>query len=274
MGWGFSKMGRIATVAAVLAAYWVAPAHGALLQNDGFTPGDQSNCQLGFAAGESAAAAFSVPPADYPIRIDSLQVLGCDSTVDVNLQVFPDDLDADPEPDGGALYTSPDAVPLVPGLQNLDISGGGTFVSGGGLRVAVTGATEGVRLATDAEDGSLAQPNNSIFAEGAWHFSDFFGFTRDFVIRANYTSLSGVEITKKPKETVKTSKRKALVKFEFEIDGSNLDFECKLDGGGFKDCSSPHQFKVGKGSHTFAVRAVSGDVKGDPASYTFKVKRK
>jgi hypothetical protein len=274
MGWGFSKMGCAATVATALAACWVAPAQGAVLQNDTFTPGEQSNCQLGFVEDESAAAAFAPPPADYPIRIDSLEVLGCDSTVNVNLEVFPDALDGTPVPEGGALYTSPVPVALAPGLQIFDISGSGTFVLEDGLRVAVTGPTAGVRLATDDVDGGLAQPNNTIFAEGAWHFSDFFGFTHDFVIRANYTSLSGVEFTKTPKKTVKTRKKKATVKFEWEIEGDVPDFQCRFDDDEFEACDSGDAFKVGKGGHRFEVRGTAGEVTGDPASYEFKVKRK
>jgi hypothetical protein len=262
-----------AVTVAALAATGASAAQAAVLKNDGFGPGDPSNCQLGFAAEESAAAGFAAPAADYPIRIDSLKVLGCNSTMNVNLEVFPDDLDSDADPEGGASYTSPAPVSLAPGLQTFDISGAGTYVLSGGLRVAVTGVTEGVELATDA-DGTIVQPNNTVALKSIWNFSSAFAFTQDFVIRADYTALSGVEITKRPKAIVKTRRRKARVTFEFEIEGDNLDFECKLDDGAFKDCSSPHVIKVGKGPHTFEVRAVSGSVAGDPESYSFKVKRR
>ena len=175
--------------------------------------------------------------------------------------MFPDNLNSE-TPSGGASYTSPLPVTLNPGMQTFDISGAGVYIGSGGVRVAVTGSGAGVQLAAD-DDGITAE-HNTIFTEGLWHYAEELAISNDFVIRANYTPLSGVEITKKPKSTVKTNKRKALVTFEFDLNGSGLEFECKLDDASYNGCSSPQLYKVRKGSHKFQVRATSSDVTATP----------
>lgn len=82
-------------------------------------------------------------------------------------------------------------------------------------------------------------------------------------------------VTKSPKKTVKTKRRKARVRFEFRSSDDGSTFACKLDGGAFRSCTSPRSYKVGKGSHTFQVRAIDSAGLPDPtpASFRFKVKR-
>jgi hypothetical protein len=62
-------------------------------------------------------------------------------------------------------------------------------------------------------------------------------------------------------------------KFSFKADES-ATFECKLDGGAFKSCSSPDALSgLGQGSHTFEVRAtdLAGNREATPQSYTWKI---
>jgi peptidoglycan/xylan/chitin deacetylase (PgdA/CDA1 family) len=62
-------------------------------------------------------------------------------------------------------------------------------------------------------------------------------------------------------------------KFSFKADES-ATFECKLDGGVFKSCSSPDTLSgLAQGSHTFEVRATdtAGNREATPQSYTWKV---
>ena len=82
-------------------------------------------------------------------------------------------------------------------------------------------------------------------------------------------------LTQAPKKKVVTHRRRATVTFAFSS-AAGATFECSLDGAAFKPCTSPTRAKVGKGRHTFAVRAVSsaGTVDPTPASVTFKVKLK
>jgi hypothetical protein len=62
--------------------------------------------------------------------------------------------------------------------------------------------------------------------------------------------------------------------FRFSSDESGATFQCKLDRGRFRACSSPFTTKrLSLGRHTFAVRARddSGHLDPSPASYSFKV---
>ena len=83
-------------------------------------------------------------------------------------------------------------------------------------------------------------------------------------------------ITKGPKK--KTRKKTAT--FEFSSSEAGSTFQCKLDGvGGFESCDSPHEIKVKKGKHNFAVRAIvatpaAGFVDETPATFDWKVKKK
>jgi hypothetical protein len=78
-------------------------------------------------------------------------------------------------------------------------------------------------------------------------------------------------ITKHPKG--KTKSRKATFEFSATILGAT--FECQLDKAPFRACTSPYQVKVGKGKHTFAVRAAAkGLTDASPATFKWKVKKK
>ena len=78
-------------------------------------------------------------------------------------------------------------------------------------------------------------------------------------------------ITLAPK---KVKGKKATI--EFSSDAAGATFECALDEGGFKPCSSPAKLKKLKpGRHNFSVRAIaSGVVDTTPAETSFKVKKK
>lgn len=82
-------------------------------------------------------------------------------------------------------------------------------------------------------------------------------------------TVPGTKITKGPPK--KTSKTTVTFKFKATVGGST--FECKLDKGKFKKCSSPKTYKKLKpGKHVFQVRASKGG-KADPtpAKRTFQV---
>ena len=56
--------------------------------------------------------------------------------------------------------------------------------------------------------------------------------------------------------------------------GSDLRYQCSLDGGAFEDCATPKTYvDLGYATHTFAVRAVdrSGNVDPTPSLYTWEV---
>jgi hypothetical protein len=86
------------------------------------------------------------------------------------------------------------------------------------------------------------------------------------------TTLPDTQITQGPK--VKTSKKSATFAFTSSEAGST--FECKLDDGPFSPCTSPRGVKVGKGKHSFAVRATdaAGNTDPTPATASWKVRKK
>jgi hypothetical protein len=62
--------------------------------------------------------------------------------------------------------------------------------------------------------------------------------------------------------------------FRFAADEPGVDFECRIDGGRFRRCSSPFTSKrLGPGAHRFRVRArdSSGAADPSPALYEFAV---
>jgi Subtilase family/Divergent InlB B-repeat domain len=61
--------------------------------------------------------------------------------------------------------------------------------------------------------------------------------------------------------------------FTFHATEPSSTFECSLDGGAFAPCSSPAQYTVVDGSHTFQVRAIDQAHNPDPtpASFTWTV---
>jgi hypothetical protein len=87
------------------------------------------------------------------------------------------------------------------------------------------------------------------------------------------TTAPNTTITKAPDK--KTTKTKAKFKFTSTENGST--FECSVDKGEFKACSSPTTFKkLAPGKHRFAVRAIdaAGNTDASPAKAKWKVLEK
>jgi len=82
-------------------------------------------------------------------------------------------------------------------------------------------------------------------------------------------------LTKVPKKTVKTTKKKAKVSFTFTSTVAGSTFTCSIDGAAFTACTSGVTYKLKAGKHTFAVRATAAGVTDPtPATFAVKVKRK
>jgi hypothetical protein len=63
--------------------------------------------------------------------------------------------------------------------------------------------------------------------------------------------------------------------FRFTSTEAAATFECRLDGGGWTPCRSPKTYRtLGKGSHTFRVRArdPAGNVDGTPVLRSWRVR--
>jgi hypothetical protein len=89
------------------------------------------------------------------------------------------------------------------------------------------------------------------------------------VSNPNPNTAPATQLKKHPPK--RTTKRQA--KFTFSSNEAGSRFECKLDKGPFRACSSPYRKKVGLGSHEFQVRAVDpqGGVDQTPAAFRWRV---
>ena len=90
------------------------------------------------------------------------------------------------------------------------------------------------------------------------------------------TTPPDTEITSAPKSKLKARRPTASAKFAFTSNDAGASFECSLDAAAFVACKSPQSYKLKRGRHTFAVRAVdaAGNRDSSPASVTVKVVRK
>jgi subtilisin family serine protease len=85
-------------------------------------------------------------------------------------------------------------------------------------------------------------------------------------------TLLAASITERPKNTIRTRRRKVSVRYEFDSD--SLPTECRLDSGAFAPCTSPKSYRVKAGRHTFSVRVGPSPGPGQVASDSFRVKRR
>jgi hypothetical protein len=77
-------------------------------------------------------------------------------------------------------------------------------------------------------------------------------------------------------ETPEDTTQERSASFAFSADEEVRKFECRLDGGPFKECSDPHNIAgpLDFGEHVFDVRATDfADNTGEPASHRWRVER-
>jgi hypothetical protein len=68
--------------------------------------------------------------------------------------------------------------------------------------------------------------------------------------------------------------RQVRVRFRFEAKGEARGFECRLDDGRFRRCSSPRKYRVPRGRHSFRVRAIATSGEPGPVEWVgFRVVR-
>jgi hypothetical protein len=101
-------------------------------------------------------------------------------------------------------------------------------------------------------------------------------FTFDAPEVVRDTSAPETMLTDRPANVVRGKRAKTTVRFEFASGEPGVEFQCRLDDGAFSRCASPRGYRVSRGKHKFAVRAVdaAGNADPTPARDSFKVKRK
>ncbi|MDQ3742456.1 MAG: hypothetical protein M3389_16115, partial [Actinomycetota bacterium] len=150
-------------------------------------------------------------------------------------------------PDGSIIYRDPRTakdVLAVPGEEHVtvgtvpDASGRGyfdhAFTAGGTWYRVLEGSLQRLSLADAPADGSQTQIDSA-----------------------------------PPSVAVSTT-----AQFTFSSTPPGAEFECRLDGGAWEDCSSPKTYTgLDEGGHSFLVRAVGagGDVDPEPASHAWAV---
>ena len=79
-----------------------------------------------------------------------------------------------------------------------------------------------------------------------------------------------------PRNRVDTGARAANVRFRFSADEEDVSYRCRLDGADWKRCSSPKNYRLRRGGHRFAVRAIdaTGNVDPTPARDSFRIVRR
>ena len=126
-----------------------------------------------------------------------------------------------------------------------------------------------VDLFTDYDVGDLhydgLHPNDAGDAFIAERFAD--ALAQRFGIEVPVQAPE-VQITAGPVGTVQDTS----ATFEFTSDTLGASFECRLDGGVWEACTSPHTVTdLAEGQRTFQVRATAEGVVGEPASRTWTV---
>jgi hypothetical protein len=167
-------------------------AAGELVNNDTWVSGQQAGFQLGFAAGETAAARF-VPDGPCPCDLDRIRFLfgGSSATETVILRVWDDSaLTLAP---GAELYSA--AIQLTGTdafLQELDLTVANISVNGP-FRVGVEFQHSGAPSVARDADGTITPARNFAEVTGlGWVEASTLGITGDWVLRAVLDSVPGV----------------------------------------------------------------------------------
>lgn len=171
---------------------------------------------------------------------------------------------------GWTVDTTPPEVSLAGGPGAVTSAGSATFT----IAVGEPGATTECRLDEGAWTGCADQVTYDDLADGEHVLRvraiDAVGNTgfarRDWTVDRTppMTTLTAVP---------DASTTAFQARFEFAADEPVTGFECRIDGGEWKACSSAHRITgLGRGAHDFAVRATDrvGNV-GQPAAHRWRI---
>jgi CSLREA domain-containing protein len=229
----------------------------------------------------------------YVVPADTHATVPLNSTIVADNKVAgdPDDLGAaDPPPTGGGFAL---AFSLIETPGTATLLSPGTSIIGTDPQLGALGNNGGpTKTMLPAESSPVVDKGKAAAGLMTDQRGDPRTAQRNVPNAADGTDIGAVElpaggpapdtkITKGPKKKVKTKKRKTKVTIAFTSDQSEATFQCKVDNGSFKTCTSPFTKKLkaksGKGKkHTIQVRAIGagGVVDPTPAEVTVRVKKK
>jgi hypothetical protein len=192
--------------------------------------------------------------------------IGAGTTEVRSLAILPLDSDGDGRAD--ATDNCPSAA--NPGQENLDGDGQGD---------ACDGDQDGDGLSDAAESAIGTNPRSAnsdgdALTDGADVCPAVAGATANGCPLASPPKAApSTRITARPKSG---TTRRATIRFSANQAG--VIFECKLDGGGYRTCTSPRRLRnLKRGRHRFSVRAISRAtalIDRTPATVTWTVRRK
>ena len=187
----------------------------------------------------------------------------------------------------GQLNTVPIQLPIKAGQRI------GLGYTSSGMACATTGGTGDVTLVKSSFDpdtngsfvaegvlnapGVTFRPNISAVLESDVDGDGYGDVTQDGCPQSAHVTVTCPDtvVTKKPKHKVTSGKVKVKVRFTSTIAGST--FQCRLNGHKkWKPCSSPYKKRLGAGTHTLQIRAVTpaGVPDPKPAKARFTIRRK
>jgi hypothetical protein len=212
----------------------------------------------------SGAAIDTATPGAHGFLVEAEDADGATATEEVTYNVVAAPTIEIVSPANGATYTQGQAVTAIYSCAPAESTGVKTCTGPVANGTALDTATLGSHVFTvKAEDADTGKAERSV----------------------SYTVVSpkagpplpapNTVLGSHPKKTVKTSQKKAKVKFAFSSDVAGATFKCKLDKGSFAPCTSPKAYKVKPGKHTFSVEAVGpSGTDSTPATFGFKVVKK
>lgn len=169
------------------------------LSNDGFDGLGSVTCQVGFAAGEVAAAKLTAQPGDYPYQIRKIRMFVCPASTSGFVVLRLSEDNSGTVAPGPILYeevvsvTGSDAA-----LNEVDLTTSNIIVSGGSVRVELEWFQNGPPGVANDSDGIV--PNvNYVYADLGgglyqWFFAEQLGVPGDWIVRMEIETAASDEI--------------------------------------------------------------------------------
>lgn len=124
---------------------------------------------------------------------------------------------------------------------------------------------------------ALGQDPDGVVAVDATHeqINEFLGGASDSVGETDAVMSFANAAVNPPRARIEGHPKRRLhtrrARFMFKATVAGSSFECRIDGRGWRQCSSPKGYRVRRGRHTFRVRAANEVAVGPAAKHRFRV---